>query len=247
MKRTIVDGKGNNIPAAMKDKFKVLFGDNNGIERVEAFISIYFDLPMEKVKGNVIILNDKDIDNNNKKIGVMNIFLFLKIPYCNKIVNIKASNEVLDQSDIDHNMVLESYDYHVQLKKRLFFYEIEPMIEIWFDKGFKDINEGNSIIEKYFFRDSNGQKLNEKKQINHINIERCYKIWCNNNVQKFSEYDQKIIYFGAMLCTRNIDEFKKCLEELPIADNIKNDIEKTNEVLNEDKDIINWYNHEKNI
>lgn len=238
----------NNIPMASDVKFKKMFGDNDGIERLEMFISLFFDLPIGKVKGNVTVLNnEKTKDYKIEHGGEMDVYLSLRLPDHSKRIDIEVSNNILTQSTIDRNIGYGAHKYQAQLKKSMKYTQLEPMIEIWFDKGLQDIDEDDSILEEYYYRNSKGQILTEKTKISHINIAKCYNLWYTNSVHNFSEYEQKIIYFGAMLCTKNKDEFKKCLEELPMDDEVREDIEKTNEALNEDEDVMNWYSHAREL
>ena len=238
----------DNVPMASDVKFKKMFGDNDGIERLEMFISIFFDLPLETVKGNVTVLNsEKTKDYRKERVGAMDVYLSLRLTDHNERIDIEVSNEILRQTTIDRNIGFGAHKYQAQLKKSMKYTQLEPMIEIWFDKGLQNIDEGDSIVEEYYYRNSKGEILTKKTKINHINIEKCYNIWHTNSVQKFSEYEQKIIYFGAMLCTKNKEEFKKCLEELPMGNEIREDIEKTNDALNEDEDVMNWYSHEREL
>ena len=171
------DIEENNIPAAMDVKFKKLFGDNDGIERLETFISIYFDLPLEVVKGNVTVLNSEKVkDYNKERGGAMDVYLGLRLPDHKERVDIEVSNEVLEQSTIDRNIGFGAHKYQAQLKKAMDYKELEPMIEIWFDKGLSGIDDEDSIVDEYYFRNRKGKILTKKIQINHINIERCYKL-----------------------------------------------------------------------
>ena len=43
----MIELEENNIPLAYDYKFKKVFGDNDGIKRVEEFIRLYFNLSKE--------------------------------------------------------------------------------------------------------------------------------------------------------------------------------------------------------
>ena len=56
------------IPLGYDRAFKKIFGDNEAIERVEAFLAEYLNIPCEDIKGKVTILNEeKRVATKNSK------------------------------------------------------------------------------------------------------------------------------------------------------------------------------------
>ena len=199
-----------------------------------------------KVKNNIPLAFDykfKKVFGDNDAIERLEVFvsIILKIPY-------EQINQKLNQSTIDRDIGYGAYFYQSQLKKSQDYINLESMTEIWLDRGLENIKYDESvIIDEFYYMNKNDEILSTKSKINHIDIEKCYRIWYTNSVQNYDKLDQQIIYLGAMLSTSNIGEFKKCLEELLMPDKIKEDIEKTNEEANELDDLLSWYDRERDL
>ena len=173
--------------------------------------------------------NRKNVDNNER-------------------IDIEVSNQILNQSTINRDIGYGAYFYQSQLKESEDYNKLESITEVWLDRGLENIKyDENVIVDEFYYMNKNNEILSTKSRIMHIDIEKCYNIWYTNSVQRFNSDDQNIIYLGALLSTSNIDEFKKCLEELPMSKKIKKDIEETNEELNELDDLLSWYDREKDL
>ena len=238
----------NLIPLSYDYKFKKLFGDNDAVDRLEQIISLYFQLPIEEVKGNINILNSEKLtEEKKKKKGAMDIYLRLQLKSGNERVDIEVSDKKLSQSIIDRNLLYGVHKLSTQLQKNEDYSSLEPIIIINFNVGMGRYNDkDDDIVDKYLLRNNNGHVLTEKLQFHQINIEKCYKLWYSNRVNEFDEYNKNMIIFGALLRTRNRKQFSKCLEELPMDENVKKDIEKTNFALNEEIEQFNaWYDYDR--
>ena len=88
--------KDINISLAIDYKFKKIFGDLDGIRRLEALISIYFDIPYNEVKGKINILNsEKRINFKNQTRTISDVYLRLELISGNIRVDIEVSNKKL--------------------------------------------------------------------------------------------------------------------------------------------------------
>lgn len=237
--------KDFNIPLCFDYKFKKMFGDSNNIERLESLISILFNVPYKYVKGNINILNnEKLINHNNQKKGIMDVYLELTLINGKYKIDIEVSSKILSKSTIDRNILYNSYVFSNQLKKGKNYNLLLPSITICLDKGLENINEDN-ILNIYTLKNQDNIELTKKLQIWHINIEKCYNIWYSNDVNKYDENEQNIILLGALLNTNNINEFNKCLGGIPMDKDIKEEIKETNEELNEYDELMSWYDYDR--
>ena len=229
-----------NIPLAFDYKFKKVFGDNDGIERLEAFIAQYFNIAYKEVHGNITILNGEKRKNSKKeKGGSTDVYLKLELQSGNTRIDLEVSDIKLSQSIIDRDVLYGASNLSTQLQKNQKYSTLEPMIVICFDKGF--LGKNTSIIDNYMLRNKKGNELTDKLQIHHINIEKCYSVWYNKTINKYSKQEQNIIRLGALLCITNNEEFTKCLEEIFMEEEIKKNIEKANFALNDDEEINMWW------
>ena len=244
----IINTNVKNIPLAFDYKFKKVFGDSEAIERLEQLISLFFELPINDVKGNIHILNNEKLKKyNNEKGGVSDVYLRLDLITGSERINIEVRSKKLSQVIMDRNFSYNAYHISTQLHRNYDYSKFERTITICLDKGLKDkVYNEKVIIDKYELIDINdNHKFTDKLQIYHIDIEKCYNIWHNNNVKNYEKHDQIMIYLGALLCTENIIEFGNCLKEIPMDEKVKKDIETTNYDLNCNDDLMSWYSREQ--
>ena len=237
--------KDFNIPLSFDVKFKRMFADEVNIHKLETLVSILFNIPYEDIKGNIVILNNEKLTNfkKNKK-GAMDLYFKLTLLNGSAKIDIEVSNIVLPKSILNRNIYFMSYLSSTQLRSNDDYSLLLPSITICLDKGIKDVIE-NDIINIYELRDKYSNKLTDKLQFWHINIEKCYKIWYSNNINKYEKEEQNIIMLGALLNINNLNEFSKCLGGMNMSEEIKEEIEKTNKALNEYEDIMSWYDYDK--
>lgn len=173
-----------NIPLAFDYKFKKVFGNNDAIERLEVFVSIILKIPYEQIKGNVTILNgEKRKKFKNERGRVADIYLSLKLPDNNERIDIEVSNQKINQGIIDRNIGFGAYFYQSQLQKSQNYNNLEPMEEIWLDRGLEGIEyDENVIVDEFYCMNEKKEILSQKFKISHIDIEKCYNIWYTNSV-----------------------------------------------------------------
>ena len=245
----------NIIPLSFDYKFKKVFGDNDAIDRLEVIISIIFNIPIQDIKGKITILNsEKLIESKNEKKGAMDVYLKLRLESGYERVDIEVSDKKLSQSIIDRNIMYGAHKLVTQLQRKEDYSTLEPIIIVSFSKGRIIYDEENNsyytddkVIRRYLLRDDEDYKILTKTlQFFDINIAKCYDIWYSKTVSEYEENKQNLIKLGALLCTRNKTEFNKCLEEIPMNEDVKNDIEKTSSMLNEEMEMFNaWYDYDR--
>lgn len=118
------------------------------------------------------------------------------------------------------------------------------MIQINFSS--KDVDKDtNEIIDKYYLMNHNNYLLTNKLQIHNINIVKCYNVWYNKNINKYNSYEQNIIRFGALMRITKKDEFIKCLEEISMNKDIKEEINNVMDDMNSDEEVLIYYDKEQ--
>ena len=223
-----------------------MFLDSERIEKLETLVSLLFNIPYNIIKGNINILNNEKLTNSKKqKKGAMDVYFNLTLLNGNYRIDIEVSSKILSSSTINRNISYLSYITSNQLRSSQNYNLLKPSIVVCLDKGLSNIKENNKIINIYELRDKYSNKLTNKLQFWHINIENCYKIWYSNNINKYEKEEQNIILIGALLCTTNINEFNKCLRGISMDDKVKKEIKETNEALNEYDDIMSWYDYDR--
>jgi hypothetical protein len=110
----------------------------------------------------------------------------------------------------------------------------------------KDVDKDtNEIIDKYYLMNHNNYLLTNKLQIHNINIVKCYDVWYNKNINKYNSYEQNIIRFGALMRITKKDEFIKCLEEISMNKDIKEEINNVMDDMNSDEEVLIYYDKEQ--
>ena len=225
------------IPLSCDLMFKKVFGDSNNIERLESLLAMYLDISFEQAHGNIHILNnEKTLKNKNGKRQAMDILVRMELNGESEIINIEVNKNKQGELVIERKIGYVSYLYSSNMKSKQDYKETEPVLQINFD--IFDLYNSNNIVNKYYYQNDKQHKLTQKLQIHHVNIEKCKKIWYDEDVDKYSKYEQKIIKFGALLGMETFDEFKRCLEGIDMNDKIKEDIESSVKEYNEDE---NWW------
>ena len=234
-----------NIPLAFDYKFKKMFSDVNNINRLEYLISFLFEIPYNLIKGNIKILsNEQLVSFKNQKKGLMDIKLHLILPNQKIIVDLEITNKILQETFINRNFMYGTYNLIDQLKSNQDYNDVNTTVVASFDRGLEGIND-KKIINKYQMTSETGEKLTNKLQFWHINIEKCYKIWYLNDVEKYDEKEKNIILLGALLATYDIREFEQIVGGLTMNEKDKKNIINTNNSLNLSQDIMEWYDYDE--
>ena len=234
------------IPLCYDLLFKKMFGSNDGIERLENLLSLYFNIPVSDLRGRVQVINsEKRINNKYEKRQVFDILAKIELINNNEKINIEInlSNSV---GLLNRNISYITHIFSSQLKNNDNYLKLEPVIQINFD-DFEIDDKNSEIIKKYFIQSNTGHKLTERLQIHHINIEKCYSIWYNEDIKKYSKDEQKVIKFGALMKAKNKNEFNKCLGDLDMEEFVKEDIEQTMDDLNSDEELLLFFDKDKII
>ena len=204
--------KGNIIPACRDRLFKQLFANSNHIENLEYFISIVLNIPYEEIKGKVSLLYGELPNRNTSKINLE--------------VNLDK-DKTLEKSGLYASMI-----YSNGLKVGDNYKKVPSFLQVSLD--YYDINTKNPrIVKRLFLKDETGEIIYNKFELRHINIAKAKKVWYDDSISE-QEENIDLIRLCALLGITKILDFKKCLEEIEMDENIKKNIIKTVEDYNKD-------------
>ena len=235
--------KGEIIPLEEDFLFKKVFGSNDNIERLEELLSIYFNVPVKELKGNIIILNDSIRKSTkaakNQKVDVK---AEINLGIGSKTINIEMNLQ--KGSTLERNVLYISKILESQLKSKQSYRNIKPIIQINFDNY--EVNEKNKrIIKKCYIKDETNTVITDILEIDHINIEKCKYAWYNKDIEKYEKEEQDLIRLGALFTMKDMEEFKSCLKEVHMSKEIKEDITEAVEEYSLDDELLELYDREK--
>ena len=223
--------------------FKKVFADDNNIERLEGLIGAWLNVDYKEIKGRVKILNNqKSLENRKDKEQEYDIAGYINLESGGIILNIEINmtrgSVLLRNFTYAANMFSRQFDNKDDYKKA------SQLIQLSFDNF--DINPKNPKVVKHcYMRDETNKVVEDNFEVIHIDIEKCKKIWYDKTIEKEEKEDRNLILLGALLTLTKIEDFKKCLEDINMEDNIKENITDAVEEFSLDKDIYVAYDREK--
>lgn len=230
--------------------FKMIFGNENKPENVEMLISLVLGIPFEELKDKTQILNnDKVLEHHDEKNQSQDVVLKVYVRDEEHFINLEANIHGFNEDIINRNVSYLTYIFSKQLKKKIPYNKMKPVIQINFTKhkSSEKTDDPNRIIGTYLLTNQYGEVLTEKLQIMDIYIENCYNLWYNNDIERFTPYEQTIIRLGALHCVKNMEEFRKCIGEIDMNDNIRKSIEEDVEEYQNDNDLVLKYDYEEHV
>lgn len=99
-------------------------------------------------------------------------------------------------------------------------YEMEGGIRINF---YEHSNNDTSPIERVHLEKERNGKMT-RKQIVNVYCDNCKKVWLNNLIDEYDEFDQTTIKIGALMVCNNIFEVCDMLKELKINEELKKEL-----------------------
>ena len=237
--------KGEIIPLKEDFLFKKVFGSNENIERLEELLSIYFNTPREELKGKVKVINGELRKNQKKsKEQKLDVIAEISLNIGYKILDIEMNLD--KKSTLYRNVLYASRLLGNQIKVKEDYTHVRPVIQINFDNY--EINEENErIIKKCYIKDETNTIITNALEIDHVNIEKCKNAWYNEDIKKYEKNEQDLIRIGALFTMINIEEFKSCLREVNMSEEVKEEIIDAVEEYSLDEDLLNLYDKEKII
>ena len=170
------------VPISFDPVFTGIFNDENNIDIVENFLSVYLNIPLEKIKGHVSIKSRK-IESKPKKERKKDVDLVLDID--GKKLNIEMNNKF--QTPIaDRNVVFICRIHGGQLKVGDNKYtNIKESLQI--NLNSEKIND-DSLVESYCFRNEKGKILSKKIRIDVVDIEKAKEFKYNKSEEKLARW-----------------------------------------------------------
>ena len=233
------------IPITYDKIFKKVFGDPNNTDKLAYLLSTIFKIPFEDLKDNIeIIESEKRVNKVNEKMSKSDIVLNIKFSSFEKVnleMNIGFYKEVIVRNLGYNSNLLSS-----SLKVGKNYSDIKPVIQINFNTYDIDKNS-QKILDLFTLKNDNNYELTNILQIYHINIDKWYKCWYNGDIERYSEEDQKLIRCLALLKITNNEDFKKCIGETDMEDEIKKDFVDTMDELCSDEEIERYYGSDEDL
>ena len=213
------------LPLGWDGLFKKMYGDVNNTIKAENLIGLIFNIKSELLRGKVEILNNEMLqlskdDKKQERDIVAKVIFSNEMKYINLEANIHSYGQIL----IDRNMGYISNIFANQLRSGEAYSLIAPTIQINFSIHDTEtsLKDSKRVVSTYFLTNEYNEILTKKLQIIDIYIDNCYKIWYNDGIEEYNEYEQTIIRLGALHYITNNDEFRKCLGELKMDNDVKN-------------------------
>ena len=228
--RKIVIPSSKIIPLKRDFMFSDVFNDPNNIDILEAFIASYFDLTLEEVKGKIKV-KPRRLSLDNKIEANSEVDLYLEMN--GEKVNIEISTKI-DQGIIDRNIIFLSKIHSKSLEHGDGTYlNIRKTIQI--NLVDQNLNQDN-LIETYYLRNSKGDILSKKFQIDYVDMTKAKEI-CYNEGSR----EERIREWCEILTTNDKETFHTKLKETKVMtkvskEKLRNNVEKLSE--NEDYIII---------
>lgn len=245
-----ISEKKSPVPLGWDGLFKKVFGNEDKPQNVEMLLSLVLNIPYDELKNKTQILNnDKILSNYDDKKQSQDIVLKVFLRDEESFVNLEANIHGFDQDVINRNLSYITYIFSKQLRKKVPYNLMEPVIQINFTKHTitEKTKDSNRIVDTYLLTNQHSEILTQKLQIIDIYIENCYDLWYNDDIEKFTSYEQNIIRLGALHCITNKEEFRKCIGEIEMNDDIRKSIQDDFDEYQSDKDLVYTYDREEHL
>ena len=228
--------------------FKKMFGDSNYTNKAAALIGIFLNIPYDEIKDRVEILNNQKIRRSKKeKYQEQDVLVHVKLVSGHQFINLEANIHGYNQLLIDRNTGYVASTLSRQLDKGQGYEYLEPVLQINFNEPTTEMTSDDlyNPIDEYMLRNKKGKVLTNMLKIINIDIDKCYNLWYNNDIDKFTSCEQNIIKIGALHKANNDEEFRKCLGEIEMDEEVKKKIEHDMDEYQQDKELAMVYNKNK--
>ena len=216
------------IPIWFDPVFCGIFNDENNIDIVENFLSVYLNIPIEKIKGHVKIKSRK-IESKPKKERKKEVDLILDIEGHKYNIEMNSS---FSQNIADRNVVFVCRVHGGQLKVGDNTYSnIGETLQINLNTTKR--NE-KSLVESYYFRNEEGEVLSKKIRIDVVDIERAKDF-------EYNKSEEKLARWLRIFVSISMDELVKELGDDLMEEESKEKLIDEVEKYNEDEEIIDMY------
>ena len=210
-------------------------------------LGIFLDIPFEKIKDRVEILNNEKVRINKKdKPQEQDVLVHIRLKNEKYFVNLEANINGYNEEGINRNTGYIANKYSRQLDKKEKYKDLEPVIQINFNSSSSRIkNKGlNKPIDIFLLRNDDGLVLTQMIKIINVDIDMCYDIWYNGDIEKFTSCEQNIIKIGALHKVGNDELFRKCLGDIDMDEHVKEKMLHDMVEYQQDKELAMVYDKE---
>ena len=228
--------------------FKKMYGDVNYTNKAAALISIVLSIPYEDIKDRIDVVNNEKLrKNKSDKKQERDVLLKIQLHSEYHFVNLEANLFGYNQELIDRNTSYISDIYSRQLDETDDYSFLKPVIQINFNKPTKKVKTDDLYkpISTYLLRDEDAQILTDMIKIINVDIVKCYFLWYNGYIEKFTSCEQNIIRLGALHFIEKEEEFRKCLGEIKMDKDVKSKIQRDMDEYQRDKNLVRVYDAQK--
>ena len=225
--------------------FKKMYGDVNYTNKAAALIGIVLSIPYEDIKDRIdVVGNEKLRNNKSDKQQARDVLLKIQLHSEYHFVNLEANLFGYNQELIDRNASYISDIYSSQLDESDGYSLLNPVIQINFNKPINKIKTGNPY-DIYSLKNDDDYVLTDMIKIINVDIVKCFDLWYNGDIEKFTSSEQNIIRVGALHYISNDNDFRKCLGEINMDKDVKDKIERDMDEYQRDKNLVRVYDAQK--
>ena len=228
--------------------FKKMYGDVNYTNKAAALVSIVLSIPYEDIKDRIDVVNNEKLrKNKSDKKQERDVLLKIQLHSEYHFINLEANLFGYNQELIDRNTSYISDIYSSQLDESDDYSFLRPVIQINFNKPAKKVRTSDLYkpISTYLLRNEDGQILTDMIKIINVDIVKCYFLWYNGGIEKFTSCEQNIIRLGALHFIEKEEDFRKCLGEIKMDKDVKSKIQRDMDEYQRDKNLVRVYDAQK--
>ena len=148
------------MPLGWDGLFKKIYGNENKPENIQMLLSLLLNIPYEDLEGKIEIQsNDKVLVNYNDKKQSQDVVLKVFINDGDNYINLEANIHGFSQSVIDRNVSYITYIFSKQLKNRIPYSEMKPVIQINLTKHTERTKNPRKSADTYLLTNEEGKIL----------------------------------------------------------------------------------------
>ena len=233
---------GEQIRLCYDEAFKIMFGREKHLEPLTVLVANIIGVDYHELEGKITLLPvtiPNDVAGSKKQ--ERDVVVKISEDEEKKIILEVNFKERFYQTLMDRNVNYLSEVASKGLKTKDDYDKIVPTILV--NLNTFSVNNNGKIFDTYFWRNEDNEILTEKQKIVNIDIAKCYNVWYNDTYKSLSLkfYEKELLLLGAAIYTNKIDEFNRCIEELSVEGDIKNEILEVSTVMNGDNELTLRY------
>lgn len=202
------------VPLYYDFMFKGVFANEKELRPITALLSSFLEIPYEKLKGRITLLNN-EMSKENIHVPGKRLDVLIRLED-GEIINVEM-NSSFSMKERNVSYLCEVYSREQRSSKT--GYNIPRCIQINFNR----FKEDTRPIEIYELKNDLGESLVKNFQIYEVNIEKCSEIG-------YTEDDK--VKWGSIMKLERIDYLREDLETMDIPEDVKKVIIKRIDELN---------------